>query len=151
MSEKHTVTAASCLFNARLFNYASIITTAISTLLLVAGLLFKTKVSFLPFVLSVPPIMIWLGASMFAYAAIAHHPDPRVVHYNRWAGYRYYGVVGSLVVVGQPLYGIFEDGRGLLLVWGLMALAIIPLGIRDIVRAGREEWKDIEVIEGRPV
>ncbi len=148
MSEKHIVTAASCLRSARLFNYASIISISISTLLLVVALNINTKMSFLPFVLSVPPIMLWLAGSIFVYAAIAHHPDPRVVHYNRWAGYRYYAMVGTMVVAGQPLYGIFEDGRGMLLVWGLMALGIVPLGLRDIVRAGREDWKDIEVETG---
>ena len=48
----------------------------------------------------VPPLlMVWIAASIFAYASVAHHPDMRVREYQRWAGYRFYGLVGTLVVV----------------------------------------------------
>jgi hypothetical protein len=35
------------------------------------------KLAFLPMAMSLPPIMIWLAASIFVYASIAHHPDLR--------------------------------------------------------------------------
>ncbi len=118
------ITAKSSLFAARLFNIASIVATVF-----------------------VPLWMIWIAGSIFVYAAIAHHPNPRTVYYNRWAGYRFYGASGAAVVAGQPLYGLFDNWRGLALVWILMILIVVPLGLRDIVRAGREDWQDT-VLEG---
>jgi hypothetical protein len=105
----------------------------------------QRRVGFLPLVLSVPPIMIWLAASIFVYASVAHHPDPRVVQYNRWAGYRFYGATGLLVVLGQPLYSLLEGAKGLLLNWAIMALIVVPWAAWDIVRAGRESWQDLVV------
>lgn len=102
-------------------NIASIAAIGASLFSLTLGLLFgSARVGFLPLVLSVPPIMIWLAASIFVYASVAHHPDRRVVQYNRWAGYRFYGATGLLVVLGQALYSLLEGTRGLLN-WGIMA------------------------------
>lgn len=96
----------------------------------------------------VPPLlMIWVAASIFVYASVAHHPNPRVVHYNRIAGYRFYGVAGFLVVFGQPIYGFFGNWHGLLALWALLALAVLPLGIRDLIRVQGETWEDMVVEE----
>jgi hypothetical protein len=87
--------------------------------LLLGKLLASQKIGFLPFVLSLPPVMLWLGASIFVYASIAHHPNPRTTHYNKWAGYRFYGVMGSLMVIGPAIYGLLGGWQGLMLVLGL--------------------------------
>lgn len=98
----------------------------------------------------VPPLlMIWIAASIFAYASVAHHPDIRVREYQRWAGYRFYGLVGTLVVVlnfSGAMNAWVGGGKNLLLtVWAVSILVIVPLGIRDLIRIRRENWQDILV------
>ena len=98
----------------------------------------------------VPPLlMIWIAASIFAYASVAHHPDMRVREYQRWAGYRFYGLVGTLVVVlnfSGAMQAWLGGGMNLLLmVWVLSLLVIVPLGIRDLIRISRENWQDMLV------
>lgn len=124
MDQKKIITAEQQRSSARIFNLASMVA-----------------------VLIPPLLMIWIAASIFAYASVAHHPNPRVVHYNRFAGYRFYGVAGAMVVFGQPIYGLFGNWHGLLAVWAIMALAVIPLGLRDLIRVQRENWQDMDVIE----
>lgn len=124
MDQKKIISAAQQRSSARIFNLASMIA-----------------------VLFPPLLMIWIGASIFAYASVAHHPNPKVVHYNRFAGYRFYGVAGAMVVLGQPIYGLFGNWHGLLAVWAIMALAVIPLGLRDLIRVQRENWQDMDIIE----
>ncbi len=116
------ISGKSALLAARLFNAVSILCTVVA-----------------------PLWMIWMAASMFMYAAIAHHPNPRTVHYNRWAAYRFYGISGAMVVVGQPLYSIFDNWRGVVLDWIIMVLVVVPAGLYDIFRAGREDWQDMTV------
>ena len=124
MSEKHTLTAESCKRSARLFNYGTI----------AAGLL--------PF----PVAILWIAGSMFVYAANAHHPDDRVKHYIRWGGYRFYAVAGAITIFGNDLLHAFGGGmKGALAVWGIIFLALVPWSLWDIWKAGKEDWKDIEV------
>ena len=122
MEQQKRLSAAQQRLSARIFNFASMAASAIP-----------------------PLLMIWIAASIFVYASVAHHPNPRVVHYNRVAGYRFYGVAGAMVVFGQPIYGLFGNWHGLLAVWAIIALAVIPLGIRDLVRVQRENWQDMEI------
>lgn len=98
----------------------------------------------------VPPLlMVWIAASIFAYASVAHHPDMRVREYQRWAGYRFYGLVGMLIVL-LNFSGAMKDWLGgtmnlLLTVWALSLLVVVPLGIRDLIRISRENWQDMMV------
>lgn len=143
MKAKRVISASSARFAAQLFNIITVVALMISlSALLLGKLLASHKIGFLPFVLSLPPIMIWLGASIFVYASIAHHPNPRTAHYNKWAGYRFYGVMGSLVVIGQPIYGLIGGFGGLMLVMGLAVAIIVPWALYDIYRAAREPWED---------
>jgi len=100
-------------------------------------------------VLIPPLLMVWIAASIFAYAAIAHHPDMRVREYQRWAGYRFYGLVGSLVVVlnfsGEMKAWVGGTTNLLFTVWALSLLVVVPLGIRDLIRISRENWQDMKV------
>ena len=146
MKVKRLISASSSRFAAQLFNIITVAVLMISlSALLLGKLLASHKIGFLPFVLSLPPVMIWLGASIFVYASVAHHPNPRAVHYNKWAGYRYYGVMGSLVVFGQPVYGLLGGWLGLMLVMGLAVAIIVPWALFDIYKAAREPWADMTI------
>lgn len=96
-----------------------------------------------------PLIMIWIAASIFVYASAAHHPDRRVGEFQRWAGYRFYGLVGSLVVVlnfSGEMKAALGGGMNLLLaVWIVSVLVVVPLGIWDLIRISRENWQDMRV------
>lgn len=146
MKAKRVISASSSRFAAQLFNLITVAALTISlTALLLGKLLASHNIGFLPFVLSLPPIMIWLGASIFVYASIAHHPNARTAHYNKWAGYRFYGVMGSMVVIGQPIYGLLGGWQGLMLVMGLAVAIIVPWALFDIVKAAREPWQDMTI------
>ena len=146
MKAKRVITAGSSRFAAQLFNIITVVVLMISlTALLLGKLLASHKIGFLPFVLSLPPVMLWLGASIFVYASIAHHPNSRTTHYNKWAGYRFYGVMGSLVVIGPAIYGLLGGWLGLMLVLGLAVLIIVPWAIYDIYKAAREPWQDMTI------
>lgn len=147
MADTHRITAASCRRSARLFSWLAVGTTVLSIGLFSLGQMIPNKkMAFLPMAMSLPPIMIWLAASIFVYAAIAHHPDDRVRHHNKWAGYRYYGLVGFLTIFANDLAHL---PGGWWLVWGIFFLALVPWSLLDIWRAGKEDWRDIEVEVGK--
>ena len=146
MKAKRVISASSSRFAAQLFNILTVAALLVSlTALLLGKLLASHKIGFLPFVLSLPPVMLWLGASIFVYAGIAHHPNPRTVHYNKWAGYRFYGVMGSLMVIGPAIYGLLDGWQGLMLVLGTAVLIVVPWALYDIYRAAREPWADMTI------
>jgi len=146
MKAKRVISASSSRFAAQLFNILTVVALMLSlTALLLGKLLASQKIGFLPFVLSLPPVMLWLGASIFVYAGIAHHPNPRTAHYNKWAGYRFYGVMGSLMVIGPAIYGLLDGWQGLMLVLGLAVLIIVPWALFDIYKAAREPWQDMTI------
>lgn len=117
------ITGKQSLFSARLFSIISII------------------VALIP-----PLLMIWIAASIFVYASIAHHPNPRTVYYNRISGYRFYGAIGSMMIFGQPIYSFaFSSWHGLVAIWAIIVIIVVPFGLWDIIRAGREKWEDLTV------
>lgn len=143
MAVQRIITAAASKRGARLFNYLAVGTTLLSISLFSLGqMMTDKKLAFLPMAMSLPPIMIWLAASIFVYAAIAHHPNERVRHYNKWAGYRYYGIVGFLTIFANDLAGL---PGGWWVVWGIFFLALVPWSLWDIWRSGREDWHDLTV------
>ena len=145
MEAKRLISASSSRFTAQLFNIITVVVMLVSISALMLGKLLAGKVGFLPFVLSLPPVMLWFGGSIFVYASIAHHPNSRVTHYNKWAGYRFYGVMGSLMVIGPAIYGLLGGWQGLMLVQGLAVTIIVPWALLDIFRAAREPWTDMTV------
>ena len=146
MKAKRVISASSSRFAAQLFNILTVVALTLSiTALLLGRLLASHKIGFLPFVLSLPPVMIWLGASIFVYASIAHHPNSRAAHYNKWAGYRFYGVMGSLMGIGPAIYGLLDGWQGLMLGLGLAVLIIVPWALLDIYKAAREPWQDMTI------
>lgn len=138
-----TLTAASCRLQSRLFNFLAIGSTLLSFCLFALGeSIAPAKMPFLPFAMALPPIMLWLAASIFVYAMIAHHPNERVRHYNRWAGYRYYALVGFLTIFSND---IAQQLGGWLTVLGIGVVALVPWAAWDAIKAGREEWVDMEL------
>ncbi|HNQ04948.1 MAG TPA: hypothetical protein PKH69_10080 [Thiobacillaceae bacterium] len=143
MAEPHLIPAASSLRSARLFNMLAVASTLLAVLLFSLGnFIADKKLHFLPMAMSLPPVAIWLAASIFVYAGIAHHPHPRVRHYNKWAGYRYYGLIGTVPIV--PLFGEFIPG-GWSSVAVLLILILVPWALYDVWRAGKEDWQDLKV------
>lgn len=100
-------------------------------------------------VLIPPLIMVWIAISIFIYASVAHHPDPRVREYQRWAGYRFYGIAGTLVVILNfigPLKALLGGTFNMwATIWAVSLLVVVPLGIRDLIRISRENWQDMMV------
>ncbi len=101
------------------------------------------------------PTLLWVAASIFVHASIAHHPNQRVREFLYPGGYRFYGMVGALVVVlnfsgimSGWIHGVIKLGPLHLpvfwvWVWVVSMLVVVPLGIRDIVRARKENWQDM--------
>ena len=132
-----TITAAEQRRAAKIFTQLSIVATVL-----------------MPWII---PMLLWIAASIFVHASIAHHPNQRVRDYLYPAGYRFYGLTGSLVVVlnfspqmSNWVPGVLNFGPLHLpmfwpAVWGVSLLVILPLGIRDILRANKENWQDMNV------
>lgn len=116
------IPAKSCRTAAKMFNYGNIISVL------------------LPF----PLMIFWFGASIFVYAMNRHHPNPRVGYYTQHAAYRFYGILGSLIVIGTffPPELIY-----FLVYWALTAAVLIPWSIRDLLRIHREDWQDTAIPE----
>ena len=123
MKIKKVLGAERCRFAAQMFNIATVFAV----------------------IIPIPLLMIWIGASMFVYAANAHHPDQRVAYYTRRAGYRFYGVVGGMVIAAQPILSWVGGFKGVFVIWGLIALGLIPAAIWEIFKARREAWSDIVI------
>ncbi|HAN56641.1 MAG TPA: hypothetical protein DCQ77_10890 [Betaproteobacteria bacterium] len=96
-------------------------------------------------VLIAPLLLLGIAVSIFVYASVAHHPNAKVVKYNQWAGYRFYGAAGSMMILGSPIYHIFGNWHGLLAIWVIMFIVVIPWGIWSIVKAQRAKWSEIQV------
>jgi hypothetical protein len=120
---KKTLGAERCRFAAQVFNIATIVAV----------------------IIPIPLLMIWIGASMFVYAANAHHPDERVVHYTRRAGYRFYGLTGAMVIFGQPILSWVGGFTGVFVIWAILALGLIPAAVWEIFKARREAWRDMVI------
>ena len=103
------------------------------------------------------PMLLWIAASIFVHASVAHHPNQRVRDYLYPGGYRFYGVVGSLVVLlnfspqmASWIPGVIHMGPLRLpmfwvWVWVASILIIVPLAVRDILRANKENWQDMTI------
>lgn len=132
-----TVTAASQRRDAKLFNIFSC-----------------AAVGLMPLII---PTLLWIAASIFVHASVAHHPNPRVREFLYPGGYRFYGLVGALVVLlnfspqmSKWVPGVIPMGPLHLpmfwvWVWVAALLVVIPLGLRDILRANKENWQDMTV------
>ena len=94
------------------------------------------------------PMLLWIAASIFVYAAAACHPNPKVCDYIKYSGYRFYGIVGALVIILNFSSHLAKMAGGAIplaaIIWVVCILIVVPLGIRDLLRAKNEPWQDIE-------
>jgi len=94
----------------------------------------------LAILLPMPIGVLWFAASIAVYIMFRHHPNERVGHYTQWAAYRFYGLVG-LVVVIATFYG--TSLQAWLITWGVLAVIMIPWTIYDLVLIYmKEDWQD---------
>jgi hypothetical protein len=91
-----------------------------------------------------PIFILWFGASIFVYAMFRHYPHPRVGYYTQIAAYHYYGLAGILVPFLTFAPGSFFINYWWML-WGMCALILLPLSVRELLRINHETWQDIEV------
>jgi hypothetical protein len=96
-----------------------------------------------------PLLLIWIAGSILVYASSAHHPNPKVCNYIRYGGYRFYGLIGAVLVIltyTNELKKLFGGALHMwLAIWIVSIIVVVPLGLRDVIRAGREQWQDITV------
>jgi hypothetical protein len=96
-----------------------------------------------------PILLLWIAGSILVYAISAHHPNPRVQEYIRFGGYRFYGLVGALLIsltYTNELKRLFGGALEMwAAIWGISILVVVPFGLRDIWRAGKESWQDMQV------
>lgn len=95
------------------------------------------------------PMLLWIAASIFAYCAVASHPNHKVRDYLTPAGHRFYGLVGAIVVLlnfspqmAKWVGGWWQLG---LISWIISILIVVPLAVRDILRAQKEPWQDLTI------
>ncbi|MGD8785267.1 MAG: hypothetical protein PVG75_12565 [Thioalkalispiraceae bacterium] len=97
----------------------------------------------LAILIPMPIGVLWFAASIAVYIMFRHHPNPKVGHYTQWAAYRFYGLVG-LVVVVATFYG--TSLQAWLLTWAAVAIILIPWTLFDLYLIFRkEEWQDMVV------
>ncbi|MCF8158415.1 MAG: hypothetical protein K9J22_03510 [Burkholderiaceae bacterium] len=94
------------------------------------------------------PLFIWVAASIFMYAAAANHPNHKICEYMTKSAYRFYSTFALLVVMA--FFGFMLGEKigvlnVLFLVWGISILLVVPLGIRDMLRASKEDWQDMKM------
>lgn len=93
-----------------------------------------------------PILLLWIAFSIMVYSANIFHPNPVVREYTKFGGYRFYGLVGFILVTmnySGLLIKLLGGGVHLLiLLWIISILIVVPFGIRAIVNAEKDQWKD---------
>ena len=96
----------------------------------------------LAILLPMPLGILWLGGSIAVYTMIRHHPNPQVGYYTQWAAYRFYGLVGLVVVIAT----FFSTSMvAWLATWAILALIMIPWTLYDLVRIQKQDWPDMYI------
>lgn len=116
---RKTISAARSRSAARWFNYGNIIS----------------------MIIPMPLGVFWFGMSMLVYAMNRHHPNERVGYYTQHAAYRFYGVLGFIVL---PATGFGAELKPWLITWAISALILIPWSFLDLRRIAKEDWQDVE-------
>lgn len=140
-SARKTISAKSTRTTAALFNYGNIIA-MLPGLFVVPGLLLgsaeRMSMIFM-LIATIVPMILWFAVSIVIYIIARHHPNERAGHYTQQAAYRYYGVVGLIVVAGT-FYG--TNVNYWLVTWVVCALVLVPWSLVDIIRIFKEPWQD---------
>ena len=116
-----TISAVSARRSATIFNYGNL----------------------LAILIPMPIGVLWFAASIAVYIMFSHHPNSRVGHYTQWAAYRFYGLVGMVVVVATFF------GTSLLVwlvTWAVLAVIMIPWTVYDLILIYKKEnWQETQV------
>lgn len=94
------------------------------------------------FIIMLVPMILWFGVSIAIYIIAKHNPNERVGHFTQQAAYRYYAIVGFIVVAGT-FFGTDVDYW--IATWVISALILVPLSIRDLFLIKKEHWTDVEI------
>ena len=137
-----TVPGSSCRRAASTFDWGNVIAVSLAgiPLFLVSGEVDIATI--VAAIMGIVPLIFWFGASMMVYAMCRHHPDDRVGRFTQWAAYRYYALMGSLVVVATFFPPDLAYYRAY---WVVAALIMIPWTILALIRIRRERWHDVQV------
>jgi hypothetical protein len=128
--ELHTISARRCWLSSQVVNIGSMVSVLLGPLIV--------------------PLVLWFAGSIFAYAVVAHHPDARVRHYCKWAGYRYYAYMGmlptALIFAGSIQQFLHIKPLTMWIgVWAVGVLVLVPWGIYDLVKSRKEDWQDMTI------
>ena len=98
---------------------------------------------------ALPVLLLWIAGSIVIYSANIFHPNPLVRSYTKYGGYRFYGFVGALLA-SMSFSSELRDLAGgsinlLMIIWAIGFLVVVPLGVRDVRRAGKENWQEFTV------
>ncbi|WP_018864615.1 MULTISPECIES: hypothetical protein [Thioalkalivibrio] len=93
-------------------------------------------------IMGIVPLVLWFGGSMLVYALNRHHPDPRVGYHTQWAAYRYYALMGALIVVATFFPPDLDYYRAY---WAIAAAILLPWTIYALYTIYREPWMDVEI------
>ena len=143
------ITAKSARNTAALFNYGNVIA-MLPGLFVVPTLLFGSaghmSMIFM-LIATIVPMILWFAVSIVIYIIARHHPNERAGHYTQQAAYRYYAVVGLIVVAGT-FYG--TNVNYWLATWVVCARILVPWSLIDLIRIFKEQWHDTTVEETTP-
>ena len=142
--EKTVVPAAKARRSAGLFSWGNIIA-MLPGLFIVPVLLLgepeKMAMIFM-FIIMLVPMILWFGVSIAIYIIAKHNPNERVGHFTQQAAYRYYGIIGFIVVAGT-FFGTDVDLW--IYTWLISAVILVPLSLRDLFLIKKEQWADVEI------
>ena len=142
--EKAIVPAKRARRSAGLFSWGNIIA-MLPGLFIVPVLLFgepeKMTMVFM-FIIMLVPMILWFGVSIAIYIIAKHNPNERVGHFTQQAAYRYYGIIGFIVVAGT-FFGTDVDLW--IYTWLISAAILVPLSIYDLILIKKEQWADVEI------
>lgn len=151
--ELHVISGSQSWWASQVFNIGSIISVTFGASVdglkyLLTGSLFSNQ--YITMAVVVIPFILWFAGSIFAYALVAHHPHPRVGHYNRWAGYRFYAYTGFLptaLIFAGSIETLFHVTPLVMWLWvgALGIVMVVPWGVYDIIKSLREEWLEVSV------
>ena len=143
-SQQKTITGASARKSATLFNWGNIL--AILPGLIAVSLVGTENTDrmaiIVMFIMMIVPNILWFAASIVIYIIARHHPNERVGHYTQQAAYRYYAIIGIIVVAGT-FYG--TEVKLWLITWILTALVLVPWSIFDLLKIRKESWGDMTI------
>jgi hypothetical protein len=137
-----TVTGRSCRRAASTFDWGNLVSVSLAgvPLFLVGSEVGIATI--IAAIMGIVPLIFWFGASMMVYAMCRHHPDERVGRFTQWAAYRYYALMGSLIVVATFFPPDLNYYRAY---WVAAAAILIPWTLYALHRIYREDWNDVQI------